>query len=347
MQPEWIDQLLREARVIELRHMVGGRCDVGTFDDLGALRTANCQRQDLGNLYCTVEPRPRQRRRRQRHARATAKVSATPTSASTPSSCSISIRLGRRTSRAAPRKLAAALDRRNRLRRLPHGPGLADGRARLLWQRRASCVSGAPAGGRRRPRDARHDLQGAEGRLHRRDGDVRHHGEEREPDPGGFTGTTSRKGDPTPDRPYIGAPKSPSLAAGEAVSARQVVALAEVCAQAGGGGRSTTASPSITGSSAVATSRPWTSSAGSPRTVLAGRPLGGGKFSDLLCPWSDEHSTEQLATDSSSVIWEAHSSVCASPSTAAMLTAKAATSATSLPLWGDADRFCSRAWSPS
>jgi hypothetical protein len=155
-------------------------------------------------------------------------------------------------------------------------------------------------------------------------------------------GAVNRKGDPSSDRPHRRAQVA-IPARWDAVSPRMVEALAEHYARRPVApveyrrlplpivGRGDFSALDVVG---------WFDGHGA-----YGRPLGNGKHS-VLCPWSDEHSTRQAATDSSSVVWE--------------------TAGTNWPTfhcshahcegrgirdviarWSDADRFCARAWARS
>lgn len=71
------------------------------------------------------------------------------------------------------------------------------------------------------------------------------------------------------------------------------------------------------------------------------RPLGGGKHA-VVCPWLSEHSTTSSGLDTSTVIWEGGSNWPTFHCSHAHCQGRAIRDV--LALWGDADQFCAQAW---
>jgi len=332
----WLDRLLRDAGVIELRHLDGADISVGTFNDIGALSSAIGPRMHSGNLYSTVnKPIDTVIATNAMQLHGTGLRDA---------NMAVHTRLLFDFDPVRPKgvsstmaELGAAIDARNRFVRALSAQG---------WPPPALAMSGNGAHTIYRLRlPVADDVDELLASLYRGlsvdfgTTDVVFDTTVRNPSRiWRVYNTINRKGNPTLDRPHRMA-RVTIPARWEAVSPRLVLALAEAYA--------TKRKPALVSKpvrAAVITG------AGDYRTldVVAWfvrhdayrRPLFGGKHA-VVCPWSAEHSNESQPNDTSTVVWEttganwpefhcSHAHCDGRRITHVMA------------LWGDADTCCAR-----
>lgn len=336
----WLPLLLTEARVVELRHLVEGRCDVGTFDNEAALVAAVRARAHVGNLYTTVN--------RVNDDVVAGNVMRHRARGLTDADFRMHTRLLFDFDAVRPAGVAAteaeveaAVVMRNRFMGtlLAMGwPAPALGRsgngAHLVYRLRLPVAD-----------DVKEMFDALYLGLKPEFSDAAVTFDSTVRNPSRIWrcyGEMNRKGDPTIDRPHRRALITiPSL--WEAVSPRAVAALADAYA------RRAPPAPRVPRTSMPVVGRGAFSSLDVVEWFTAhgayGRPLGGGKHS-VRCPWVEEHSTPTAVADSSSVVWEAHEGVWPSfHCSHAHCEGRGIRDV--MALWLDADRFCARPWAPS
>jgi hypothetical protein len=333
---DWLDCLLRANRVIELRHQRGDRWHSGLFDDPGPLRRVIRELQDAGNLYTTIaRPRPCITATNAMNAQALRDAD-----------------MGLRTLlpfdfdpvrptgvASTDAELQAALHVRNRFAATLLGQGWPAGAmacsgngAHLVYRVHMPVTAEASEMLAVLYRGLEADFSTE---LVTFDPTVRNPARIWR-----LYGSRNSKGTATPDRPHriaqVGIP-----ARWEPVSPRMVAALAESYAR-----RVREHQPTMhhthmriegVGDYSTLNAVDWFASHGA-----YGRELSGGKHA-VRCPWADQHSSEPTPHDTSTVIWETTGSNwptfhCSHKH------CEVRDIRDVLALWGDADRFCSRAW---
>lgn len=332
---DWLEHLLHEARVVELRHHDGDRWRSGLFDDQGALRAAIRARQDAGNLYTTVNrPHP------------TVKATNTMGAAAlADDDIAVHTRLLFDFDPVRPKgtpstdvELHAAMQARNALM------------GRLLsigWPAPAVACSGNGAHLVYRVRlPVADDIEEMLATLYRglrqdfSTGTCDFDATVRNPSRiWRLYGTRNRKGAPSHDRPHREALVTvPGL--WEAVSPRRVAALAEHYARAlrphpvaPTGVRTQVSGEGDYSSLDVVR---WFGAHGMYRRHL------GQKKHAVACPWTHEHSSEPGPQDTSTVVWEATTNWPSFHCSHAHCEGRRITDV--MQLWSDADAYCSRTW---
>lgn len=336
---DWLADLLREARVVELRHHDGDLWRSGLFDDLGAVHRTVTTLKARGNLYTTVN------RVRDTVEATNAMGSAALTDADIATHTRLLFDFDPVRPRDMPSsraELDAALKARLALMSRLLGLG---------WPVPAQAMSGNGAHLVYRVRlpvaDDVREMLDAIYRGLRADFStdaVSFDPTVRNPSRiWRLYGTQNRKGTHTPDRPH-----RESLvtipARWEAVSPRLVANLAEyyarvlrpvpvaglkpqLCVNTGAGAGDYTTLDVCR----------WFAAHGAYR-----RHLGQNKHA-VACPWAAEHSGESAANDTSTVVWEASTNWPSFHCSHAHCEGRRITDV--MAMWGDADAFCARAWS--
>jgi hypothetical protein len=332
---DWLDHLMHEARIVELRHADDGRWRSGLFDDIGALRRAAAELQLRHSLFTTLN-RP--------HATVKA-TNAMGTRALSDADMVMHTRLVFDFDPVRPKgmsstdyEMADAIRQRNRLMATLSGMG---------WP--APVVACSGNGGhlvyrlRLLVADDVAEMLTTIYRGLRRDFST----EAVEFDPTvrnpariwRLYGTINRKGIPTPNRPHRTAV---AVIPGrwEAVSPRLIEALADSYARtlrahpvAGSGGQLPVVGEGDYRSLDVVG---WFAGHGAYR-----RHLGHGKHA-VMCPWAHEHSIEAGPLDTSTVVWEASGNWPSFYCSHAHCEGRSIRDV--LALWGDADAYCAWSW---
>ena len=331
---DYLSHALHDCGRLELRHATGDRWVSGIFDDIGAMRQEIQRRAGQGNLYCTVNAPL------VIHA-----GNAMTDRALTDADIAHHTRLVFDFDPVRPKdtpstdaELHAALDARDRL----VGTLLS-----LGWPMPAIAVSGNGAHALFRWRlpvttESKDMLsvlyKGLAGDFGtdvvKFDTSVRNPGRIWR-----LYGTQNRKGTPTPTRPHRTATVT-IPARWEALSPRQVGQLASSYARKPAPMQSTSMTgPAVRGLGDYSTLDVvgWFKAHASYRRHL------GQTMHAVACPWGHEHSTEDGADSTATVVWEA-SGRCWPNFRCLHDHCDGRGIRDVLALWGDADRFCGRRW---
>lgn len=333
----WLQHLMHEARVIELRHHAGDRWHSGTFDDIGALRAVISERQGKGNLFTTTN-----------------RVHDTVTASNAMGSAALAdadIAQHRhllfdfdpeRADKGAPSdddELAHAIDAQRSLmsRLLALGwpapaAAISGNGAHLIYRVRLWCCEDTADMLATLYRGLRADCSTDRVQF---DPTVRNPSRIWR-----LYGCENRKGTPAPNRPHRRALVT-IPGRWDAVSPRKVAALADHYARALRPQQVMPAqarSGAMTGAGDYSTLDvcAWFAAHGGYR-----RPLGQGKHA-VACPWTHEHSSEPHPGDTSTVCWEANGNWPTFHCSHAHCEGRSMRDV--LALWADADSHCSRAW---
>jgi hypothetical protein len=340
MSSEYLHRLLQDARVVELRHQHGERWESGTFDKLEPLEDTIRERADDGNLYTSLN-RPNVHAINRMGARAICDDDIATI-------CRVVFDLDPRRpagTASTDHELANAVRARDLLVRTltAHGwpmpaLGMSGNGAHAVYR---CCIVAAPLWRQR----AAALYAGLRGKLR---ADLDALGVDFDPvvrNPGRIWrlyGSINRKGTPTPDRPHRRAEIRLPAGAWQPVKAATVERTAAVL------------SPVVQREqAAVRRERGRVDGSGDYGTLDAIawfkshnayiREIDAGKYA-VICPWHGEHTTPSPVSGSDTVIWttsrtgwptwhcsHAH---CSDRNIRDVMI-----------LWGDADEFCSLAWS--
>jgi hypothetical protein len=340
---DYLDQALHDSGIIELRHHAGSTWTSGLFNDLGPLRTAIRERAGIGNLYTSLNAPHPLAATNQMGGRAL-RDAEVATHTRLPFDFDPVRPVGTSSSDS---EQAAAVQRRDRL---------VSALSSLNWPRPATAVSGNGAHALYRMRlAASAELSEQLTTIYRGlavdfgGADVTFDTTVRNPARiWRLYGSINRKGESTPERPHRRADiQIPSR--WHAVSPRLMDQLANRYARQ-------LAAPAVTNGITTVPRAPLHGAGHGDLCSLSAvswflahqhyrRPLGGSLHA-VRCPWAHEHSSVDVESSTSTVIWEAHGQCW--PNFRCMHAHCEGRGIRDLvAYWGDADAHCSRTWRAS